>query len=312
MSEQWTIYILVFGAVFLAVQGLRGVLATRKQTRRTAERFATIDNFAKNREEVELLKKRTALRGWPSALNRLNKLVIQSGTNLDGTKLLLIYAALFAVIYVLTWRLSSVAGLAISGTVPAVLLFLVLLRKRSRRMGKFGEQLPDVLDVVVRSLKAGHPLPVALSLVGREMPSPAGSEFMVAFEEISYGREVREALEGVYDRVGHPDLKFLITSIAIAHQTGGNLGEILSRLSKLIRERFRMKRKIKALSAEGRIGGYVLSAVPLVVFGAVSGLNPSYYAEFWGHSGQNTMLGLATFLLITGNIIIYKLVNFKV
>lgn len=312
MSEQWTFYLLVFGAVFLAVQGLRGVLITRKQTRRTAERFATIDHFAKNREEVELLKKRSALRGRLGAFDWFHRLVIQSGMNLSITKLLLIYASLSAVIYILTWKLNSTLGLAISGALPAVLLLLVLVRKRSRRIGKFGEQLPDVIDVVVRSLKAGHPLPVAISLVGREMPSPAGPEFMVVFDEISYGREVREALEGLYDRVGHPDLKFMITSIAIAHQTGGNLGEILSRLSKLIRERFRMQRKIRALSAEGRAGGLVLSVVPPLIFGAVSVLNPGYYGEFWGHPSQNAMIGLAIALTITGNIVIYKLVNFKV
>src|SRR3954464_8441463 len=103
-------------------------------------------------------------------------------------------------------------------------------------------------DVVVGGVGAGTPLPVAVSLVGREMPSPAGPEFTVVFDEISYGREIREALDNLHNRVGHPDLKFLITSVAIAHQTGGNLGEILSRLSKLIRERFRMRRKIKSLS----------------------------------------------------------------
>jgi tight adherence protein B len=203
-------------------------------------------------------------------------------------------------------------GFALSSLAPLALLVVFLAFKRSRRIARFGEQLPDVIDIVVRSLKAGHPLPVAISLVGREMPAPAGAEFMVVFEEISYGRELREALDGLSDRVGHDDLRFLITSIAIAHQTGGNLGEILARLSKLIRERFRMKRKIKALSAEGRAGGYVLSVVPFVIFGAVAGINPSYYGEFWGHPMQNQMLVVAIVLLLIGNFVIYRLVNFRV
>lgn len=312
MDEHWTIYILIFGAVFLGFQGLKGAFAARAQTRRTAERFATIDHFAKNREEVELLKKRSALAGHTGTLGGLQRLVVQSGSNLSVTGFLLAYGAFFALTYALTWRLNPGLGIAISATAPAALLFLFLLRKRSRRIARFGEQLPDVLDVVVRSLKAGHPLPVSLSLVGREMPAPAGPEFTVVFDEISYGREVREALESLSSRVGHPDLRFLITSISIAHQTGGNLGEILSRLSKLIRDRFRMKRKIRALSAEGRAGGLVLSLVPFGICGFVAVANPGYYGEFWGHPTQNAMIALGLSLMAVGNFIVYKLVNFKV
>ncbi len=312
MNEHWMVYILVFGAVFLAYQGLRGIISSHRQSRRTAERFATLDHFAKNREEVELLKKRSALTGQSGVLGRLQELIVQSGSNMRMTGWLLIYAALLVALYISTWTLNGLLRLAISSSVPALLLVLLLLWKRSRRIAQFGEQLPDVIDVVVRSLKAGHPLPVSLSLVGREMPAPAGPEFTVVFDEISYGREVREALESLHRRVGHPDLAFLITSIAIAHQTGGNLGDILARLSQLIRTRFRMKRKIRALSAEGRFGGYILSVVPLVIFGTLSALNPGYYAEYWGHPGQNAMMALAACLLVVGNIVIYKLVNFKV
>lgn len=312
MDEQWTFYFLVFGAVFLTCQAVRGILISRRQSRQTAARFATIDHFAKNREEVDLLKKRNSLAGRHGVLGHLHSVIIQSGIKVSVLGLLLTYIVLFTFVYLLTWKLSVVLGLAISGVVPSVLLALFLVRKRALRIASFGEQLPDVIEIVVRSLKAGHPLPVAISLVGREMPAPAGPEFMIVFEEISYGREVREALEGLYSRVGHPDLSFLITSIAIAHQTGGNLGEILARLSKLIRERFRMKRKIKALSAEGRAGGLVLTIVPLLIFAAVATLNPRYYSEFWGHPGQNAMIGLAIVLLTIGNFTIYKLVNFKV
>ena len=313
MTPQWLIYFLIFASVFLAFQGVRGFLSGRAENRRTAQRFSAIDGFAGHREEVELLKKRSSGATRTDALAGAQALLLQSGTNLTPARLGVTFAVMAALLY---WPASKylgfVPGIGISALVPAALLLLFLRRKRSKRIAKFGEQLPDVLEVIIRSLKAGHPLPVSVSLVGREMPSPAGPEFTMVFDEISYGREIRGALENLMDRVGHPDINFLITSVGIAHQTGGNLGEILARLSKLMRERFRMKRKIKSLSAEGRYGGYFLSVVPALIFLAVLATTPTYYGEFWGHPTQNKMLAVAGIMLLIGNFMIYKLVNFKV
>jgi hypothetical protein len=132
----------------------------------------------------------------------------------------------------------------------AVLVGGWLRLRAARRRERFGEQLPDVLDIVVRSLRAGHPLAVSLSLVAREMPAPAGPEFALVVDEVNYGRSITEALENLHARVGYPDLQFFVASTAIAHQTGGNLGEILSRLAALLRQRFRLKRRVR-----GPLGG---------------------------------------------------------
>lgn len=191
-------------------------------------------------------------------------------------------------------------------------LTLWLRWKRARRIGLFGEQLPEVLDVIVRSLRAGHPLTVSLSLVAREMPEPAGPEFALVIDEVNYGRSITEALENLYQRVGYPELKFFVASTSIAHQTGGNLGEILSRLSRMLRERFRLMRRVRALSAEGRFSGYALSVLPVALFGLINVVSPNYYTEFWRSPVASTVLAISLCLLAIGNLIILRLVNLKV
>jgi tight adherence protein B len=194
----------------------------------------------------------------------------------------------------------------------AVLVGGWLRLRAARRRERFGEQLPDVLDIVVRSLRAGHPLAVSLSLVAREMPAPAGPEFALVVDEVNYGRSITEALENLHARVGYPDLQFFVASTAIAHQTGGNLGEILSRLAALLRQRFRLKRRVRALSAEGRFSGLALSILPVGLFLLINLLSASYYAEFWTSPSAPTVVTGCLVLLAVGNLLIVRLVNFRV
>lgn len=179
-------------------------------------------------------------------------------------------------------------------------------------MARFGEQLPEVLDVIVRSLRAGHPLPVSLGLVARELPEPAGPEFALVIDEVNYGRSMAEALGNLHDRVGYPELRFFVASTSIAQQTGGNLGEILARLSGMLRERFRLARRVRALSAEGRFSGYALSMLPVALFGLINIVSPAYYTDFWQNASSPSVLAVCLGLLLIGNLIIYRLVNFKV
>ncbi len=130
--------------------------------------------------------------------------------------------------------------------------YLVLRMLRSRRQKKFGAQFPDALDIIVRSLRAGHPVPIAITMVGREMADPIGSEFGIVSDEITYGADLEAAMRNLYARIGSDDLPLFVTAVAIQGSTGGNLGEILEGLSGVIRQRFKMRRKIRALAAEAR------------------------------------------------------------
>lgn len=199
-------------------------------------------------------------------------------------------------------------GLIIGWLAPT--LFLVFSKKKRMRM--FGEQLPDTLDTIVRSLHAGHPIAAALNLVTKEMPDPVGTEFGIAVDEMTYGQELRQALQNMGDRIGQDDFEYVIVAINIQHETGGNLAEVLSNLSSIIRERFRMMQKVKALSAEGRMSAYVLTALPILTLLGLSISAPRYYGDVLEDPMFWPIMGTALGLLLLGIFIMWRMVNFRV
>ena len=164
---------------------------------------------------------------------------------------------------------------------------------------------------MVRSLRAGHPIPMALSTVARETPDPVGSEFGMAFDEVTYGLDVETAMANMRARVGQADLALLVVAISIQSKTGGNLAEILASLSKVLRERFRMQRKVRALSAEGRFSAIGLSVLPLIVSGAVFMLAPTFYTAVWDDPLFMPVVIFAGLLLVVGDYIMYRMVRFR-
>ena len=184
---------------------------------------------------------------------------------------------------------------------------------RGRRQKKFGAQFPDALDIIVRSLRAGHPVPIAITMVAREMPDPIGTEFGIVADEITYGADLETAMRNLYFRVGQDDLPLFVTAVAIQGSTGGNLGEILENLSAVIRQRFKMRRKIRALAAEGRASALILSSLPIVMFVD----HPDRRAGFLrqrlarGPDQDRARLSPAAGWCI-GNFIMYRMVNFKI
>src|SRR5262249_19474024 len=170
---------------------------------------------------------------------------------------------------------------------------------------------PDSLDIIVRSLRAGHPVPVAINMVAREMKDPIGSEFGVVVDEITYGADLESALRNLYFRIGQDDLPLFVTAVAIQGSTGGNLGEILENLSGVIRERFKMRRKIRALAAEGRASALILSSLPIAMFLIIQVVAPDFYASVWNEDITKTALAIAGAWMGVGNLIMFKMVNFR-
>jgi tight adherence protein B len=164
---------------------------------------------------------------------------------------------------------------------------------------------------MVRSLRAGHPIPVALSTVARETPDPVGSEFGMAFDEVTYGLDVETAMANMRARVGEADLALLVVAISVQSKTGGNLAEILASLSKILRERFRMRRKVRALSAEARFSAMALSVLPFIVGGLVFLEAPTFYTEVSDDPYFMPVLIFAGLLLATGDYVMYRMVNFR-
>ena len=164
----------------------------------------------------------------------------------------------------------------------------------------------------MRSLRAGHPVPIAITMVAREMADPVGSEFGTVADEITYGADLETAMRNLYFRIGQDDLPLFVTAVAIQSSTGGNLGEILENLSAVIRQRFKMRRKIKALASEGRASAMILSSLPIVMFLVIQVITPEFYASVWHEDLTKIGLGAAGTWMLIGNFIMFKMVNFKI
>jgi tight adherence protein B len=243
-----------------------------------------------------------------------NKLLLESGMTRGLLTLGLIglFGGGVAFVVVLQLR-QAITEAATAAALAALLLpILALLFMRRRRHAKFAGQFPDAMDIIVRSLRAGHPVPVAIGLVAQELPDPIGTEFGIAADEVTYGADVETAMRNLYFRVGQEDLPLFVTAVAIQGSTGGNLSEILSNLSSVIRQRFKMRRKIKALAAEGKFSALFLSGLPVAVFGLINVMTPDFYGSIIQYDITKWGLGLAGAWMLMGNIFMYKMCNFRI
>jgi len=316
-TELWIIYALVFGAVLLGMQALYwGLFKERREQQIVNRRLALTAQLANPAEVLQALRKERGIEFLDSipSLRPFNDLIVQSGIRLSGAGLLLAIGML-AVVAFLLFKFATFGSdlLAVAFAVPAAiaLLYLFLQWVRRRRIAAFSEQLPEALDVIVRGLRAGHPFRVALGLVAREMPDPVGTEFGIVADEIMFGLEQSTAVDNLGDRVGLEDIAFFSTAVNIQSETGGNLGEILSRLSTLLRSRAKLRLKVRALSSEGRLSAIALSLTPFILFMIITLLSPDYFVSIKDHwiTLPATILGLL--MLVVGNVLLYRMVHFK-
>jgi tight adherence protein B len=196
----------------------------------------------------------------------------------------------------------------IFGSLPLVWL----LARRKKRFKKFAKQLPDALELVGRALRSGHSLSSGLHVVVQEMPVPISSEFGMAYEEQNLGIPLEAALKNMLKRMPNMDLKFFVTAVAIQRQAGGDMAEILDKISYIIRERFKIMGQVQALTGEGRISGVVLMGLPIALFFAVYHLNPDYVMLLFTEELGRTMIAAAAVLQVLGAVAIKKIVDIKI
>ncbi len=265
---------------------------------------------------IELRRERglSSAGNYRLGLIAINRLVLQSGLTIGFARLIVIIAIVTVTVFaVTTFIRGSLVEAALAALFSATVLpYFVLRMLRARRQKKFGAQFPDALDIIVRSLRAGHPVPIAIAMVGREMPDPIGSEFGMVSDEITYGADIETAMRNLYGRIGSDDLPLFVTAVAIQGSTGGNLGEILENLSGVIRQRFKMRRKIRALAAEGRASAMILSALPIGMFLVIQVITPEFYSSVWQEHLTKVLLFSAGGWMSVGNLIMFKMVNFKI
>ena len=164
----------------------------------------------------------------------------------------------------------------LAAAMGAALPFLKVARDRTQRIQKVEEQLPEAVDMMKRALRAGHPFSGAIKLVSEELEAPLGKEFGTTFADLNYGNDVRRAMLGLLQRIPSVPVMALVTSVLVQKETGGNLAEILGQISTVVRGRFRLERKIRTLSAEGKLSAWILALVPLVLFGVITVTTPDY------------------------------------
>jgi tight adherence protein B len=314
----YMIWLLVAASAALTAEAVYLLCFSKASYRSQINRRLMLAKDRTDRESVlvEWRKERslTAGGGYRLKFVWLNRLILQSGITIGLTRLLVLIAVISVVAFVVivAWS-GSLMQAALAGVATATVLPYVVLRfLRGRRQKKFGAQFPDALDTIVRSLRAGHPVPTAIAMVGREMPDPIGSEIGVVTDEITYGSDLESAMRNLQARVGSEDLPLFVTAVGIQSSTGGNLGEILDNLSGVIRQRFKMRRKIRALAAEGRASAMILSALPIGVFIIVEVISPDFYASVWHENLTKILLGGGAAWMLIGNLVMFKMVNFKI
>jgi len=247
---------------------------------------------------LEADKKTILDRLTPEFLN-LSKVIEQADANVKPSALVGIgLGSAFVAFLITAWMVNIfVAPVLALGCLSAP--FVWLYWKRLKRLRAFGAQLPDGMELVARALRAGHSLAAGMHVVAEEMPQPISKEFARVYEEQNLGIPLEEALQGMCDRVPNLDLRFFVTSVAIQRQTGGDLAEILDRIGYVVRERFKILGQVKALTAEGRLSGVVLIALPIGLFLLLLWMKPDYISLLWKDPmGVKMSIGAVVLMLL--------------
>lgn len=321
--------ILIFAATMLAVEGTISWLRSRRGTERAVnKRLAMIATGFDRGEILSTLRRDTSdMSNIPGAigtiLRRIERTLHGTGLALPARQLFLIMIVAVVMIFVLIASLATVSGYSLtSGSILMIGTFavaagfgvplMILSRISDRRRRRIQEQFPVALDVFVRGLRAGHPINAALNLLTVEMPDPIGSEFGIVVDEVTYGADLRDALQNMADRWDMRDMHMFVVCLAVQSETGGNLAEILENLSRVIRERASMLMKVRALSSEGRMTAVILTSLPVLAFVGLFLINPSFYLDIAGDPAF--IIGFSGLLLLyaIGFFTIRRMIDLKV
>ena len=314
----WTVLVLLFCAHFLVLEAIFLAYARRSASRSQLNRRLAI---GKSSEEQQQLISRTRHKRSLSVNDQrlpplvwLNRMIVQSGVEWG--------AAWFPAVYMGISAAVSLPVLFLSGHLPTAiaagilggggLLVFFLSTMRNRRHRKLQTQLPEATDILVRSLRAGHPVASAIRLVARDLPDPIGTEFAIVADEMTYGLDLETAMDNLGSRVGQRDVALIVTATRIQTSTGGNLAEILSSVSRVVRESLKLRMKVKALSSEGRWSAILLTILPFALFGVLTLIAPSFYGEVWNEPMVPIVLAASVVWVMVGNVIMYRMVSFEI
>ena len=314
-------FLVIFALLLFTISfGLRFYEAQRRR-----KLVGMLRTVSRNGEEahvnllVNLTKKRDAVDGMIGSFNvteRVKTLLRESGLDWTLTRL--------AITMCVAFTAGAVASLEVPVESPPVLRafalglcasflpFFYLSKKRGARIAELETQLPDALDFLARSMRAGHAFSISLEMVGEELHDPVGQEFRALFNEQNLGASLERSFATFTRRVPIPDVRFFSSAVMLQRQTGGNLSEILNRLSHIIRERFRLRGQVKAASAHGRLTATILTLLPIATLGGLLLTSPGYLDPMMANPTGRKIVAMGVVAQIVGNFFIRKIIKIKV
>jgi len=314
----FVVTVLVIELLFYAVRYIKN--PDRMKIRKKLKKIAA---SSKETELPELMRKRV-LSGIPllnqillriTMIERLDRLRHQANARYPSGFFILLalvflgagFLGFNSLLKITPWYLSMLLSL-FTGSFP----FLYLYNIKNKRMKKFQAQLPEALDLMARSLRAGHAFSTGMKLAADEFDDPLGSEFSITLDEINFGLGVPEALKNLVKRVDCTDLNFFVVSVILQRETGGNLAEIMGNIAHLIRERYKFHGKVKTLTAEGKLSAMILTILPFAVAGALFIVNKSYIMTLFTEHVGKVMCGVALVLMVIGFFVMRRIVDIEV
>ncbi len=310
--------ILVFVAAFLFLERILGLVVgpRRAEARQFKQRLQFVAQSQHSGAAAVLLRdarldSNSVLSSWPG-MAALNRRLRGSGWKLTATQAVAISLALgaagFAVcVYLVGFLPAAIVGVLLSAVVP-----IKISMDYRARMRRFEEGLVEALDVMTRALRAGQPFNESMLMVAQELQGPVAEEFGLTFSELNYGLSPKQAFENMLERVPSITLKALVVAVLLQRETGGNLAELLDKISRVLRGRFRFHRKVRTLSAEGRMSSVVLIAVPFVLFAMLYFTSPEYATVLLNHPTGHKMIAFSSILLVIGIVWVRKLTRIDV
>lgn len=270
-------------------------------------------DFRKVEQKVSAVPWVNAILSRTDFVPRLQKLLKEADLKWTVGSLFLMALAAFGFSgYLLYLRLRSpIVSMAV-GIVAGLMPFAFVYFKRQQRLEKFEQGLPNALDLMVSALRVGHSFTAAIGVVCRECPDPVGSEFKACYDEQNYGLDMRTALENLVDRLPLQDLKIVVTAILIQRESGGNLAELLEKAADVIRQRFRLRRQVMVHTAQGRLTGWILTLLPIVLGMGLYVLNPDTMSLLWTRPLGIKLLIIAGCMLVVGTLLIQKIVRIDI
>jgi tight adherence protein B len=316
--------VLVFIAVILLFEGLYLMWVSYRgpHARKLEQRLGALSSAPDAAAQAALLRERMMselppfqrmLLRLPHA-HQLDRILLQANLDWTVSKLLLGCAALGAAVYLAVTALLHqpfVIG-AVAGAGAAALPLAWVRRRRAKRLAQLELQLPDALDLLARALRAGHAFGAGLQMIGEEMSEPIAGEFKLVHDEVNYGVSLDQALGNLALRVPVTDLRYFVVAVLIQRESGGNLTEVLTNLSRLIRQRLKLMWHVRVLSAEGRMSAWLLSLLPFAIGGLMSVFNPEFMAPLWNDPlGVSIVRGMLVSMFF-GVLLLRKIIRIRV